>query len=203
MKEENEENIKVEDIHVENDKENNKENIEKEDIKENKAGEKNKKEKKSVIGIITSIVLWIILFFAVALLLSVTMLGKQEIFGHRIYIIMSGSMEPAIHVGDAVISKNVDNLEIGDVIAYRNPIEITTHRIIKVYTEEDKKMYKTKGDNNGTEDPGLVQESQIVGKIVYRIPKLGNAILYIQSHFLIVMIIAGIIIFIIVIRRVI
>ena len=115
---------------------------------------------------------------------------------------MSGSMEPTIDVGDAVVTKQIENPQVGDVIAFETSNSITVHRIVKEYTEDNNKLYQTKGDNNNTEDKGLLNKEQIKGKVVIRIPKVGNAILFIQKNIIIILVlIVGIAVVITLIRR--
>ena len=51
-----------------------------------------------------------------------------------------------------------------------------THRITEIDEENGKKLYKTKGDNNNTEDKELVQTNQIKGILLFKISKLGTII---------------------------
>ena len=111
-------------------------------------------------------------------------------------------MEPTIHVKDAIITQKIDEPQKGDVIAFQNQKSITVHRIIEVYTEENKPVfYKTKGDANSAEDEGFVQKSQVKGKVIFRSSAIGNTILFLQSHFIVLIIAVGVIVMIIIVRR--
>ena len=91
--------------------------------------------------------------------------------------ITSGSMWPALKKSDIVFIKGADKseLEIGDIIVYKNEKGFTIHRI----TELNKETLKTKGDANNISDK-LIKYEDVVGKTVnlsgkpLRIPKLGN-----------------------------
>lgn len=97
------------------------------------------------------------------------------------FIIVSPSMVPNINVNDAVLILRSDpkNLKIGDIITFSssdpNYSGLTvTHRIIgKDSSQKGRYIFRTKGDNNNSEDPALVEESKIYGKVFLRIPKLG------------------------------
>lgn len=95
------------------------------------------------------------------------------------YVIVSQSMEPIIHVNDAIVIKRVDDFEVGDVCTYlsKNPRYLgvmITHRIVGISTNENgEKVYVFKGDNNMTADELPVTSSQIYGKVVMKIPKIG------------------------------
>ena len=102
------------------------------------------------------------------------------IFGNKIFIVLSGSMESEVYKGDLVIVKNTkaDSLEVNDIIAFRDKDNyVVTHRIIKIVEEDGKKVFTTKGDNNNTEDSDKVTEEQIEGKYVKKISGFGNVLL--------------------------
>lgn len=155
-----------------------------------------------IIGLITKTVGWLILILLLIILVRALVYKKYDVFGYRFYLIMSGSMEPTIDVSDAVITKEIDNPQDGDIIAFQYQGAPTVHRIIKTYTENGEKSYQTKGDNNNIPDKGLVNKSQIYGKVIFRIPKVGRAIIFLQKNIVIILIlIVGIVIIISLIRR--
>lgn len=162
---------------------------------------KQKNKLLKIIGRILNVIIWILLVAIMLILLLTVISKKTEIFGHRLYIIMSGSMEPTIMTEDAIITKNIDNPQEGDIIAFENGDMITVHRIVQVQSQGDKKLYQTKGDNNNTVDKGFIGQSQIKGKVVCTIPRLGKIILFIQSHVLILILAIGIISISIIVRR--
>lgn len=109
-----------------------------------------------------------------------------------IYIIASGSMVPAINVADAVINIKVDSpddLEVGDVITFRSSSPTTmgitvTHRIKGITTDDDGNIcYITKGDANNVEDSACAKYTNIIGKVVLRIPGLGYIQKFLASGF--------------------
>ena len=168
---------------------------------ENKSPSKKKTNPLKIIGKLFNIVIWILIIVMLGILLLTVLSKRTDVFGYRLYTIMSGSMEPTIHVRDAVITQAIDDPQNGDVIAYENGNAITVHRIIKVYTEGENRLYETKGDNNNSKDDGLVQKTQIKGKVVARLPILGRTVLYLQSHFIIMILAVGILLNIILVKR--
>jgi signal peptidase len=130
-----------------------------------------------------------------------TVSKKTDILGRRLYVIMSGSMEPTIMTKQAIITEEVNDPQVGDVIAFGKDDFITVHRIIKVYTEGDKKLYQTKGDNNNAEDKEVVSKDIIKGKVKYILPGVGETILFLQQHLILLVVAIGALIIIIVIRR--
>lgn len=103
------------------------------------------------------------------------------------YVIISGSMEPNIHVYDVIVSKRVDTTELkeGDVITfYSNDNRFygvtITHRIVEVIDAEEG-IFRTRGDANNVEDDALTIKENIVGKVVMRIPQLGRLQFFLAS----------------------
>lgn len=103
------------------------------------------------------------------------------------YVIISGSMEPNIHVYDVIVAKRTEptDLKAGDVITfYSNDSRFygatVTHRIIEVIDAE-KGSFRTKGDANNVEDSALTIKENIIGKVVMRIPQLGRLQFFLAS----------------------
>src|SRR5690242_13530711 len=85
---------------------------------------------------------------ALASLLGVTLL--PNLLGYKTYVVLSGSMEPAIHTGSVLVALPVppDSLKVNDVIVYnRSDVsERVTHRIVQINRDGDKPAFITKGD---------------------------------------------------------
>jgi signal peptidase I len=82
--------------------------------------------------------------------------------------------------GDVIIlwRANRDNLEVGDILVFQgNKPQPIIHRVVKVWIENDKYFYQTKGDHNRESfDPireTKIEEERILGKGGLRIPYLG------------------------------
>ena len=154
-----------------------------------------------VLNTITETIIWVLISILVCLLVLSTVSKKTDVLGYRLYVIMSGSMEPTIMTKQAVITKEIDEPQVNDVIAFGKDDFITVHRVIKEYTEGGNKLYQTKGDNNNTEDKELVSKDIVKGKVVAVLPFVGETILFLQSHLILLVIAIGVIIMIIVVRR--
>lgn len=140
---------------------------------------------KRVLCIIFLSILAIILFINIVILVN-SYTKPDEVpsfFGWKPFIVLSGSMETQIHVGDLVIVKETDTKELNknDIIAFREDNIVITHRIVDVYNDSDGIKYITKGDNNNAEDKGCVTEGQVEGVFKCRIGGLGNLALFIQT----------------------
>ena len=98
-------------------------------------------------------------------------------FGVQPTVIYSGSMRPALDVGDIVIISDTpaDAIKEGDIIQYKcTNISIPIiHRVYKINVEGNTKVFITKGDANGNPDSEPVIAEQVMGKTVFTIPKIG------------------------------
>ena len=99
------------------------------------------------------------------------------LFGKKTMVVTSGSMEPAIGVGDAAIISPTaaEAPEVGDVITY-NSVDgqgMTTHRVMAVSEIDGTTYFQTKGDFNRTPDPNLTPSEAVHGKVVLVVPKFG------------------------------
>jgi len=107
----------------------------------------------------------------IALLLVVPKLIKIEPS-----IVLSGSMEPTMKIGDVIYTKrNTDfTYQVDDIVVFRyeNTSKPSAHRIIAI----DKDGIHTKGDNNEQKDVVPITSEQIDGKVVLIVPKIGRVI---------------------------
>lgn len=107
-----------------------------------------------------------------------TVVSRQEmplLFGFGKALVITGSMEPAIIPGDMIIFQEREEYESGDIVIYKANSYIT-HRIVEV-TEDG---YITQGDANNTADDEIVV-TQVVGKVIFRIPGIGYLTEFITS----------------------
>ncbi len=79
--------------------------------------------------------------------------------------------------GDIIIlvGKNPEDIKKMDVVvyssdSYKYPI---IHRVVQIDDTAEVVKFTTKGDNNPISDPAQVRTEQLLGKAVFRIPKLG------------------------------
>ncbi|MBQ4639177.1 MAG: signal peptidase I [Clostridia bacterium] len=135
---------------------------------------------KATIRTITTVMVFIAIIFAF-------LISGIRIFGFQVYGVLSGSMEPAYPVGSLVYVKacDVDELKVRDVITFSASAKtVVTHRIVEVVPDENNpniKRFRTRGDANDDVDASLVGEADIIGKVVFSVPHLGNVASYIQQ----------------------
>jgi len=99
-------------------------------------------------------------------------------FGTGVSVILSGSMEPTLHVNDLVIIREADAYEMDDIVVYQSGSSLVIHRIVGINEEENK--VTTKGDANNIED-GEIPVTAIKGKLSFSIPFIGILIRFMKS----------------------
>jgi signal peptidase I len=119
----------------------------------------------------------------------------------------SHPFERTLHVGDLIIVQGVnpadlsDNYPNSDIIVFHkpgDPTELIVHRVVAKEEINGKVYFRTKGDGNGINkwpstplpseyDPwredGVagVSEDSVVGKVVMRVPSVGNIVLFMRN----------------------
>ena len=129
-------------------------------------------ELKMLGRIVSSSGVFMILLIAV---MCLTMIGPK-FAGYESYVVVSGSMEPAIPVGSIVYSKYEDPnlMRAGDVIVFSNASSgaaPVTHRIVTNNPLDG--TITTKGDHNEHEDANPVIYDNVLGKVAAYVPHLG------------------------------
>ena len=125
-----------------------------------------------------------VLVLTVIVVLTARINGETPtLFGHAVYRVSSGSMEPYLKVGDIILSKECDPMKLkeGDVITYDGKSgqfagKRVTHRVVKepYLNENDGKYYLvTKGDDNPAEDTPI-SVSQVTGKLEAKLDFLNS-----------------------------
>jgi signal peptidase I len=113
-----------------------------------------------------------ILFFAI--------FAPVQIGGQVGYIIVSGnSMLPNFQFHDLVLTWEQDDYQLGDVIAYNDPIlgGVVFHRIVAI----DDGQFQTKGDNNSWLDLYRPNRDDIIGKSWVQLHGVGEYVLLLNK----------------------
>jgi signal peptidase I len=123
--------------------------------------------------IVTALISMVIVWFAVG------------VFPFQPFVIPTGSMIPAVYPGDVVIvvKTQAGSVKLGDIIEYRNlndNINIV-HRVIETRGEGAQRFFITRGDNNNTPDLNPVPAQNVIGKVVFNIPKVGWISIFIKN----------------------
>jgi signal peptidase I len=108
------------------------------------------------IAVIIGIIILILLFF-------------KFVPGYSFYIVKSGSMVPAIGVGNLVFTGPHGAVEVGQIVTFQIDGETVTHRIFSI----DGNQIMTKGDANKTPDTRPITLTDIKGTYLFQFPGLG------------------------------
>ena len=143
----------------------------------------------TMIGTVLCIILIPILIINCTLIIkSFTSEEVPSVAGKLPLIVLTDSMYPVIQSGDLIICSTAqpEEIEAGDVIAFFDPAgngtTIVTHRVLEVTELDGQTAWRTKGDNNNTEDRLLVTGEKLVA--VYegtRLAGFGNVALFMQT----------------------
>ena len=90
--------------------------------------------------------------------------------GFGVSVVLSGSMEPHLHVNDLVIVTPADRYSVGDVVVFQQNGDLIIHRIISI--DEAAGTIRTRGDANNTEDEPVAL-GEVKGKESFHIPFVG------------------------------
>ena len=150
---------------------------------------------KKISKIVYYIVLVFILFVAILLVVSILPITGNIKF----MTVLSGSMEPTIKTGSIILTKPTGDYKIGDIITFgpiTKTVPPTTHRITEIKVQGGNPIYITKGDANNSIDSREIQKSDILGKMIVKIPYLGYVIDFVRKPigFVLIIIIPAVVI---------
>ncbi|HEW93865.1 signal peptidase I [Candidatus Geothermarchaeota archaeon] len=128
------------------------------------------------LRILYTVITLILLYLAISF-------GIEYVFGvdKPFMVVVSRSMEPTIRVNDLIIitKASPDDIRVGDIIVFRSPLNpdmYIVHRVIQVIRSNDRIYFKTKGDNNKYPDRWVVDQDNLIGRVLYIIPAVGGVI---------------------------
>lgn len=114
--------------------------------------------------------------------------NDRSIFGYRIYIVLSDSMQGTFEAGDMIVCKpvNVNELEPGDVISFKssdpsNYGVVVTHKIREIGTTDGELSFITYGTTTGVDDAYPALASDVLGEYAFRLPKMGNVFEFLKT----------------------
>lgn len=126
---------------------------------------------------------WAALGFVFALFLAA---AAPLVIGDHSYVLRTGSMSPTIDPGDVEVVQSIAPLDarIGDIVAFRDPQwqgRLVSHRVRAIDRVGGRINFITQGDANTGREHWSVPAQGTIGRVIYRIPKLGYAVAWLGT----------------------
>lgn len=116
-------------------------------------------------------------FFVIVLIALLVTLSFIPTFGkYQTLVVTSTSMSPTIKQGSLILIKKGQKYQKNEIITFKPRTDsrsLTTHRIVAIQKIKNQNWYQVKGDAVKKPDIELVNQNQIIGKLVFVIPYLG------------------------------
>lgn len=142
------------------------------------------KQPKSTIRKVIETIVWGAIFLLVGFIAFTGISGRNTELPIKSYLIQSGSMEPTIMVGDIILVQETNDYQVRDTITYfDHGGRVVTHRILEKNEVNNAVSYVTKGDANEAIDPSVIPESDVIGEVVFVVPKLGFIVAWSRTKF--------------------
>ena len=138
-----------------------------------------------IVRRIAIVALWSVLGTMAGLFVAVT---APYLFGYRSLTVLSGSMEPTLHVGDVVVVDQVSptQVRVGDIVTFRDPADparLITHRVREIHVSGSDVDFVTKGDANTSVEHWKINRDGTIGRVAYHVWRLGFLMFWIRSRF--------------------
>jgi signal peptidase I len=126
---------------------------------------------------------WLLLGFIFAMFLAA---AAPLALGDHSYVLRTGSMVPTMNPGDVEVVQPIGPLaaRIGDIVAFRDPQwqgRLVSHRVRAIQRVRDRVNFITQGDANTGREHWSVPADGAIGRVIYRIPKLGYAVAWLGT----------------------
>ena len=136
---------------------------------------------------VSTVIMMMLMVITIILLVAIgiNVLGSCR-FKYAMIAIGSNSMNPVFYRGDAIIFENtndVDRFNVGDILVFKKDDKMVVHRIIDIKNIEGEKIFYTKGDNNLSKDEGFIDDTNIIGRVRFKIVKIGKPTIWLHEIF--------------------
>jgi signal peptidase len=130
--------------------------------------------------VVARIAAWTLFGFGCGLVAAA---GVPVALGMRSFTVMSGSMAPALNVGDVVVEDQVAarDARIGDLVTFKDPHvrgRLLTHRVTQIHLLGDRALFATKGDANNHAERWTTPAGGKIGRVAYRLPLIGYGLVW-------------------------
>ena len=124
----------------------------------------------------------------IILIFILVVMSNSGFFKYQNMTIGSNSMKPYMSKGDIIIleklkGEELNELKKNDILVFRYGKKVIAHRIKNIYDDGIEKRFRTKGDANETYDEAIIQESQVIGILKYRIRYIGLPSIWVRELF--------------------
>jgi signal peptidase len=101
--------------------------------------------------------------------------------GYRPLVVRSGSMVPALRVGDLAIVEDVPaaSVRVGDIVTFDDPEgrgDTITHRVREMQIDGVLVRFETRGDANADSERWAAGVDEVIGRYSWRVPAAGRAL---------------------------
>lgn len=141
----------------------------------------NSQLKKPTVGRIVLIIFVLLVVYCCVFSLIARFVKSESIpmpLGFGAATVLTGSMEPTLHVNSVVVVTKASHYEVGDIVVYQTGGTPTIHRIIEL--DEASGMVVTQGDANNAPDEPFTT-SRLKGKLAFSIPFVGIVFRFIKT----------------------
>jgi signal peptidase I len=127
------------------------------------------------ISVVLTVVLALTVGLCLYIVIQVMSRGYANLGGFMMFRVVTGSMEPTIPTGALLIAREVDiaSIKLDDIVCFRTQVseiwgKIVTHRVVGLMqSEAGSILLETKGDANLVSDIFFVDQSNLIGKVVW------------------------------------
>lgn len=128
---------------------------------------------KKLGSLLSTLALMISIVLCGTVVIQVMTNGYVQFGGISVFRVITGSMEPTLHVGSLLVCKDTDIglIEQGDIVCFRSRSpqmmgKVITHRVVNILESgEGEILLETKGDANLSADGELVSQSNLIGRV--------------------------------------
>ena len=139
---------------------------------------------------------FVLAFFSL-LAVGVSGNGNRNILGYAFFEVLTDSMQSDIPQGSLILTKQIEyeNIRAGDDITFWVDKKTTvTHRVISIienYENSGQRGFQTQGIENPSPDPDIVYAANIVGKVAWYLPFLGQSLAWLRINWWMCLLVIG------------
>ena len=135
-----------------------------------------------ILGKITKWVLTIAVLIILPVVVFTLITSRTNLIsGIQSFVVLTGSMQPAIPAGSIIYTVKQPWYSEGTVIAFKSGDKTITHRVFKVVNKNNILHYETRGDANNTNDEKIITNDDILGKQVVHVPYFGRLVSFLKT----------------------